>query len=165
MLATLEEELDIAKAQQEDDTLQHVFKWLTEKRRPGKEEIRKLSREVRDYWNLFDVLYLDKGVIWRKAAAGEFFKTPRICLPEALQPEVIKRIHEQDTVHRKIKKTKTTLLQRFYFPGVHRQVELLVASCAICKRTSGRQLPQHHTYATVQEGYPWRKICIAEVPQ
>ena len=160
ILAQMENEVDMAQAQQQDDTLKHVHEWLTNNKKPKKQDIRRLSREVRDYWNIFEVLYLEDNVIWRKPIKGEFFRKPRVCVPVQLQEEVIRRVHQQDVAHLKINKTQQFVLDKFYWPGAHRQIEAFVACCITCKRTSGKQAPQHHTYATVQEGYPWRKICI-----
>ena len=157
----MQDQVDMAKMQAEDDVLQHVRQWLKDDRKPSKTDVRSLPREAREYRDLFEVLRLDEdGILWRRAEEGEFFTEARICLPEALQESVIKRVHEQDVVHLKTRKTQEQLLQRFYFPGAYRRVETFVACCATCKTTSNRQLPQQHTHATVQEGYPWKKIAI-----
>ena len=59
-----------------------------------------------------------------------------------------------------INTTQQRLLQRFYFPGLHKTVEQFVGGCLICQKKVGRAKDQRHTLVSVQEGTPGQKLSI-----
>ena len=100
----------MASEQRKDETLRLVRQWIEKQEKPKAKEVITLDKDVKCYRDIYETLYIENDIIWRKAHKGEAFKKNRICLPEALQEEVIKRVHTQDLAHLKINKTQEKVL-------------------------------------------------------
>ena len=160
-LKVIEEQIDMAKEQKQDETLRLVRQWIEKQEKPKVKETNTMSRDVKCYRDIYETLYLKNDIIWRKAYQGEYFKVDRICVPTNLQTEIIKRVHNQDLAHLKINKTQEKVLYHYYFPNGKRKCEMYVKTCETCKRASRMQRPQRHTYVpSAQEGAPWERLSI-----
>ena len=157
----IQEQLDMASEQRKDETLRLVRQWIEKQEKPKAKEVITLDKDVKCYRDIYETLYIENDIIWRKAHKGEAFKKNRICLPEALQEEVIKRVHTQDLAHLKINKTQEKVLHSYYFPNGKKKCEVQVKICEVCQRSQRAQRPQRHTYiSTAQEGEPWERLSI-----
>lgn len=58
--------LHLKKKQSEDENLRVVIKWLQTKVRPSYEEIIKNNLVIRNYWHLWNSLFLENGILYRK---------------------------------------------------------------------------------------------------
>ena len=101
--------------------------------------------------------YLDDtllGSIYRWGAKP--WHLPHLCIPDALKRALTTAEHEwghqgrQSTIHR--------LNRRYYFPGLHKEVEMVIWSCHVCQRKAQHQNPQRHKLVSLKEGYPFEKI-------
>ena len=156
------EEVETLMAQQEGDpTLRVVRAWIEQGLNPRPQELRNESPEVRQYASISPTLYLDDDdVLRRRANPGEAVQRSRVCLPQMLQDDVIKRCHEDGGGHMGVSATQQRVATRFYFPGLHKAVEMAVADCLVCQRKRTRDKDQKHTLMSIQEGYPFQKIAI-----
>ena len=155
------EPINMAQKQQEDETLQQVREWILKESKPLATQIRKGGWDLRMYYDLFETLYLNQeDVIMRRAQPGEPFKVNRVCVPRALQETMVKQLHKDN--HLKRDKLLDRVFTKYFFPGVYKVVEHVLSDCEACF-LKNPQKPQKHTYATVQEGYPFRKLSIDHV--
>ena len=152
---------DLKKAQGDDADLAKIKGWVEKAQKPTRGDVRQESRALRQYVALFELLKVDSsGLLRRTAREGEFVKEDRLCLPEALQIPTIRECHENAGGHMGINTTQQRLLQRFYFPGLHKTVEQFVGSCRVCQKKAGRNKDQRHTLVSIQEGNPMQKLSI-----
>lgn len=56
--------LQLQKKQSEDENLQVVVKWLQTKVRPSYEEIIKGNLVIRNYWHIWNSLFLENGILY-----------------------------------------------------------------------------------------------------
>ena len=155
---TVASSVDVAKHQDDDETLKKVRLWVQEQKKPEGKDIRAEGTEVRAYHSIYETLYMKDNVLYRKAQKKEFFTQDRLCVPISLQLDIIKQIHSRG--HLGINSTQTALLSKYYFPGAYKAVEEFIDSCGICQKKRGKQKPQKHTFRSVVEGYPWKKLSI-----
>ena len=153
--------LEMKQAQDQDSDLLKLKGWVKEGQKPARKDVRHESRALRQYVALFELLRLDKNELLRRSAReGEFVRQDRLCLPESLQIPTIRTCHENAGGHMGVNTTQQRLLQRFYFPGLHKTVEQFVGGCLVCQKKAGRSKDQRHTLVSVQEGNPMQKLAI-----
>ena len=97
------------------------------------------------------MLYINKdNLLMRKAIDGEPWTMDRICVPATLQEDLVKKIHQLETVHLRRDKTLDQVVRKYFFPGAHKIVEKVLKACEICFLKQPGQKPQKHTHCTVQ---------------
>ena len=152
---------DIAQHQERDEILHEVRQWIRNQDKPLRTDLRGEDRDLQQYWSLYEVLYLDEqGVLKRRSLPGEFFRRDRLCLPEALQQQAIQACHEMLSGHMGVNVTQHRLVQRFYFPGLHKKAEEYVTTCLPCQAKRGRPQDQWHALVFTQDGNPFQKLSI-----
>ena len=151
----------VLAAQEEDEDLRQVRRWVQEQRRPVKEEIRGESTEVRQYAALFETLHIGEDqLLYRQPQVGEIFRQDRLCLPPALQSKAVQVAHEDAGGHMGMLVTQHRLLHRYYFPGLHKLVEEYIRGCQACQKKRPKPKDQKHTLVSTQEGNVWQKLSI-----
>lgn len=152
---------EVLTAQEEDQELGQVRRWVQARRRPTKEEIRGESTDVRQYAALFEVLHLGADqLLYRRPQVGEIFTQDRLCLPATLQERAIRVAHEDAGGHMGMLVTQHRLLHRYYFPRLHKTVEEYIRDCQSCQKKRPKPKDQRHTLVSVQEGSPFQKVAI-----
>ena len=117
---------DIRKWQQQDPSLQTV----REKAEPNEE-----ACEERVYFFYRQEMLYRK---WspREADGGDVRTCVQLVLPRKCLPAVLKLAHDVPTAgHLGITKTKDRILQRYYWPGVFRDVAQYCRTCEVCQRS------------------------------
>ena len=156
--------IDMAAKQQEDPCLAQVRKWVEDDKKPSYKDIRSQGTDLRLYLDVFETLYIDtNNVLMRRVITGEPFKIDRICVPKSLQEELVSMVHRMDQGHLRKDKTLDAVTHKYFFQTPTKVVEKVLNACEVCFLKQGAQKPQRHTHATVQEGYPFRKLCIDHV--
>lgn len=85
--------------------------------------------------------------------------TSLTCVPSHLQTAVVKRAHLL-CGHRAVEATMGRVLASAYFPRLRAKVTDYVVRCIPCQQKSGPPKAQHHTAASVVDGYPFQRISI-----
>ena len=117
----LEHELtpkDVIKEEQNrDQTIQLVKEWLNSNKTPERHELLSLPVEARQYAGILPALEVQDGLLVREKLPNEHLelKNARICIPQALAPQIIKEVHHQ-AQHGRFYKTYHLLLSRFWLP-------------------------------------------------
>uniref|UniRef100_A0A6B0VHI3 RNA-directed DNA polymerase n=1 Tax=Ixodes ricinus TaxID=34613 RepID=A0A6B0VHI3_IXORI len=129
----------------EDVTLEQVKGYVTSSWPPQKS----LSDELKPFFTVREELSVVDNLLLR----GE-----RLVVPRALTPQVIGTAHE---AHPGIVRTKARLRERFWWPGMDKQVEAAIQNCSICQSADKTA----KTAATPLQPVPlperpWQKIAI-----
>ncbi len=107
--------------------------------------IKDLPKDVRPYWSCRDELGMSNGVI---------FKGSQVVVPETLRNDMLNQLH---IGHMGIEKTRRLARHTIYWPGINRDIEVLVKSCTPCQEhqpsNQKEPLEPHDIPST-----PWTKL-------
>ena len=161
----------LRRAQTEDKELGHIRKYVAEGRKPTKEERKMESKAFQQLCQDFELLYLYKGILYKKNLATEarLEANDLLCIPDALLDRALYWAHAHDSVgHLGVGATQKRVRSRFFFPGLYNRVEEYVLGCHKCLRKRGApgrlDLPPQHT----QRGFPgarWSLDLVGPMPR
>ena len=149
--------VNIKLAQEKDEVLQEVTKWVKGNPPKSREQIRGLPEDCHTYHKLLKVLDIDEGgLLIRKPADENSTYGDRILIPksEQLRQEVYRWSHEHPSAgHFGINSTYLRATQKFYWPSMHEFLRRRVRQCDVClakiQKTSlhaTRHQPRRHGY-------------------
>ena len=134
--------VEMLYAQQNDDELQQVRKWVKLKTRPQGALLKLFSRNLKAYANIYELLQIDTNNILCKRDPD--YNVLKICVPENLQDQIIEDIH--NIAHIGETATIWAVASRYYFPAITVKVKLIVTTCLRCQRKKKKKGTQRHTY-------------------
>ena len=102
-------------------------------RKPPWKDIRDQGSFIRTYWSVFEQLKLEDGVIYHSKPAGQHLDN-RLIAPEKLREILFKCIHSTRTGgHLGIKQTLSSTTQRFWWPGMKKDITRWCQYCDTCQ--------------------------------
>ena len=104
----------------------------------------KQDQRLKSYWTTRNELTVQDGLL--------LFQS-RIVVPELLQEEVLKRIHQG---HQGVVKCRALARRTVWWPGLSKQLETLVQNCPNCEKT--RLLHPEPLNPTPTPDYPWQQV-------
>lgn len=151
---------DMVEGQREDPILREVREWLTNQRRPAREEIVSGSPELKAYWNMFSSLFLCNGKVCRHIS-----QTPdehhQLLVPRNRVREIIQQAHESPVGgHFGKQRTLAKVKQQFYWIDCTRDVERHCATCITCQARHGPRTRQKSRLQTYNVGAPFERVAI-----
>jgi hypothetical protein len=152
---------DVMVVLQDHDPVLKVVKDAVEKKeKPDYIGGVELPPGIRHYLVLFDQLFISRDGLLRyqPPSSGEP-KKPLVCLPSETWDKIINEVHSTGG-HCGINNTVERLTRSFYFPRMKAEVEEVLKECLSCRQKGQRLKDQRHTLVSVQEGYPFQKICV-----
>ena len=132
---------ELAKATNEDTTLQQVKKWLSKSKWSG-------GKEVMAFHPVRDELCVSKR--------GILLRGSRVCIPKTLQERVIDLAHEG---HQGIVRTKQLLRTAVWFPGIDKMVEERLKTCFPCSLMTVNSQRDPIVMAELPKR-PWEKLSM-----
>ena len=110
--------------------------------------IKEVPPEIQAYWTFCEELTIENGLV---------LKGTRIVIPKGNHKQVPAMIHEG---HLGLGKCKLQCKDTVYWPGINKQVELLVLNCKLCLICSKAKSKQAPNMSLGQEVpiYPWTKF-------
>ncbi|XP_069999422.1 uncharacterized protein [Penaeus vannamei] len=116
--------MTIKRAQQEDKTLDGVRKYAEE----GKDFFRRKKNE-------FSMFILKRGVLYRKVKIGDL-EREQLLVPSQCRSAVLDLAHSSIMWgHLATGKTKDRVMEKFFWPGITKDIERYCRSCDVCQRT------------------------------
>ena len=139
---------EIRKSQLGDTCIGKVLRWVESGARPYGQEVCSSSPAVRHYWNCWDSLIIEDGVLCKKTFQKDGTNEYLQCiLPESMRREVLHQMHDGLLAgHLGKKKTKMKILQRFYWWAVREDVNNWIDRCDNC---SANKMPPHKPKAAI----------------
>ena len=130
--------------QNTDDELSQVRTWIKMQKKPAGALIKLLSRNLRSYVNIFELLTFDKNdILCKKDPDTETLKR---CVPQLLQEQVVEELH--NIAHAGETATIHLVQNRYHFPALTQTVKLIVTTCPRCQQKQRHNKTQKHTYET-----------------
>lgn len=125
--------IDIRDEQMKDPMLNYWVPLITAKRKPDYSEIPK-DFGHRGFFRQFGTFYVVDGVVKRKTSVNDM-EREQIVLPSHLVPRVLDGYHDK-MGHPGRDRTLSLLRDRYYWPGMGKDVDEHVKACARCVMTS-----------------------------
>ena len=107
--------------------------------------IKDLSQDLRQYWSYRDEIGIADGVV---------FKGRQVIIPDAMRKDILGQLHE---AHLGIEKTRRLMRESVYWPNIHKDIEMMVKSCAACQENQPEQ-QQQPLIAHDVPSTPWTKV-------
>ena len=153
----------LKQAQEEDEVLGHVKRWV-KGARPTKEEVRGLPQDAWCYYKQLEVLDVDEGdtLIRRKKDKGGK-QLQQILIPEAkkLKDEVFKWSHVHPSAgHFGVEATVARAQLKFYWPGMYGNLKADVAACEVCLAKQQKVNTHHTEHQPRRHGYPGEVLYV-----
>lgn len=152
---------DLAKAQEEDEDLKLVRRWLREGRHPGRLETTAASETAQAYAALHDCLVLDRDDVVRyiTPATAVIPRRKLACLPRCMWDDAIDVAHRTGG-HMAAAATMERLRTAVFFPRMKAEVTAFVEACVPCQKKTHQHKPQRHTLVSPIPGFPFQRISL-----
>ena len=149
-----------AQAQEADESLNYVRRWVRQKIIPTQNDLQGLPRLVWQMYNQLGSLYLRDGILCRKfePTNGRLAYLQQI-VPPSLVTEVITSLHNSVTAgHLGAYETLEKIRQRYYWPGSKTDVKHHILRCDKCQKPSGPPQKHRHSLVDWKISYPFHQI-------
>ena len=124
--------VDWQKEQGSDPDIARVIKLQSSTSRPREEAVRKESPVVQKFLREWKKLHLKDNVLYRTAALdGQTVE--QLVIPSSFRSRAMSGVHDE-VGHQGKEKTLWLAKQRFYWPGLERDIDAKVESCPRCIR-------------------------------
>ena len=151
---------EFAQAQEADESLKHVRRWVRQKVIPTQNDLQGLSHLAWQMYNQLGDLYLQDGIRCRKIEPtnGRLAYLQQIA-PPLLVTEVIASLHNSVTAgHLGAYKTLEKIRQRYLWPGFKTIVKHHILWCDKCQNRSGSPQKHRHSLVDWKTSYPFQHI-------
>ncbi len=116
-----------------------ILKWLAEDKRPFGTEICNANTETRNYWNYWDSLRMQDGLLFKKFHKHNGQTHMQFIVPKSIREEFFKTMHGSCiSGHLGRRKITDKILQRFYWYNLCEDVNNWLQKCDTC---AGNQRP------------------------
>jgi hypothetical protein len=152
----------LKQAQTSDKSIREVVEWLASGIRPAFSDVQGSSLETRSLWAQWNALAVEEGVLFRRVETvnGED-SHDQLVVPQSIREEILQFLHNHPSAgHLGHRRTLKRVRQRFYWPGLSRDVEEWCRRCSQCasRKTAGKTL--RAPLSTVRTGYPMERIAL-----
>lgn len=159
------ENFDIEKVREPqlaDPVLKKLYVWKESEKKPEWSEIADQGLEVKYYWQMWDLLGIRAGVLYRR---WENFNGKQIkfllVVPKSLKHFILSQLHDSTTgAHLGVSKTHLKIRERFFWYALKKDVREWCSSCEIC---GSRKMTQKKAKAPMKQynvGLPMERIAI-----
>ena len=149
--------IDWAKEQRTDPILSRVVKLKSSSFRPREETCRKERPEVQKYLREWRKLHIRGDVLYRTAAL-DGNPVEQLVVPESFRSRALKGIHD-DTGHQGKEKSLWLARQRFFWPGLEKDLDQRIRTCNRCIRRKTPVKPVAELQP-ITSNYPMELVCI-----
>ena len=152
----------LRQAQTADENIKAVMEWLVSGVRPAFSDVRGASLETRSLWAQWNTLVVKDGILYRRVeAANGDSSHDQLVIPHGIREDILRSLHNDPSAgHLGHRRTLSRVRQRFYWPGLGRDVEEWCRRCSLCasRKTTGSK--PRAPLTTVRAGYPMERIAL-----
>ena len=157
----------LREAQEMDDVLRQVRKWVEEGETPLSPMLRKLSPEAQLYASLLPCLSLSRSGTLMYLPPNHHSQPAKKgkavpCLPYDWWDPTIDAVHKE-VGHMKTTTTTAALRKTAFFPGLAKEVARRLKACLGCQTQPQKVKPQRAVHKAVQAGYVFQHVYIDHV--
>ena len=149
--------IDWQKEQLEDPVLARVIHLRSGDSRPRERLLRKESQPVQKFLREWNKLHFRENILYRTATLdGQ--PVEQLVVPDAFKIKAMKGVHDE-AGHQGKEKTLWLARQRFYWPGLEKDVVTRVESCPRCVRRKTPVKPVAQL-KPIDSTYPMELVCM-----
>ena len=149
-------QVDIRKQQDNDPVTAIILKWM--QKTPDQKEHQLQGSKVKALWRQKDQLELHNDVLHYRWHHPDSSTTLKLIVPTSMQNELLNLAHDsKGGGHWGRNKTWRRLQQSFFWPGMSRDVDLYIRTCAACSKNKKGLLPRS-TLLNYQAGEPNERV-------
>lgn len=147
-------------SQDESQDIQLVRKWIDLGKRPSFSDVSQHGYVIKSLWNQFERLSIQDGLLVRRwvllSSNREIYQA---IVPDCERRNVLEMCHDNKTSgHLGVTKTLAKLRQRYYWPGLQRDVHQYIAGCDTCTKRKN-PIPKHRAPMQITtSGVPMERI-------
>ena len=149
-----------AQAQEADESLKHVRRWVRQNLIPTQNDLQCLRRLAWQMYNQLGSLYIQDGILCRRfePTDGRLADLQRI-VPPSLVTEVITSLHNSvPAAHLGAYITLEKICQRYYWPSFKTDVKQHILRGHKCQKRSGPAQKHRHSLVVWKMSYPFHHI-------
>lgn len=160
----------LQEAQEQNRDIKLVKDWVGKGERPKYGDISRYGYVVKSLWNQFSRLVMKDGLLMRKWSVLPSNKeTHQAIIPDQERRRVLEMCHDNQTSgHLGVTKTLAKIRQRYYWPGLQKDVYQYVTGCDKCTRRKNPS-PKHRAPMQITgSGVPMERIAtdiLCELPE
>ena len=153
---------ELRTAQTDDQDVMTVKKWVEQGSRPQHKDIAGAGYFLKSLWGQFDRLEIrDNLLVRRWDVLGTNMVYWQAITPLSQRRNVLRYSHDiKASGHLGIKKTLHRIRQRYYWPGLQRDVKIYVNGCETCARRKGPNRTKKAPMQVTRSGYPMERIAV-----
>ena len=157
-----DEVTDIGLSQDSDPEIRLLKSWIKEETRPAFKDIASCSYFVKSLWSQWERLELIDEILVRKwEVLGTDIIYWQAVIPLKQRRLVLKYSHDiKASGHLGVTKTLKRIRQRYYWPGLQRDVRAYVVGCEKCAKRKGPNRTKIAPMQIVRSGYPMERIAV-----
>ena len=153
--------LELVELQEADPLISQVRLWVQEGLAPTKLDMKNKSRELWDYWAIFETLELQDDILVRvRQDPVEPTNASRTCIPESMKHKIVHLIHTTDKHHLGVRSTQQAARKTIYFPGQFGYIKTHVLACSKCVQKRPQPTPHRVLLHPQEAGYRNERIAI-----
>lgn len=150
--------LNWVEEQQADPVIARVTELVEGGIKPSQKERRKESPGVVRLLSWWSTLVVDDGILYKLTHSGDDV-VRRVVVPRHRRKEVLQKSHNE-LGHLGREKTLSVAMDRFFWPGLTRDIENHIKTCTRCLRAKAPHLPDRAPLRSIVTTRPLELVCI-----
>ena len=160
-IMTEKSQAELRKIQLDDGPVGFILKAVETGQLPSSDDVRGHGPDAQRLNQLWSKLLLENGVLKRKYVDVNNTSYLQLVTPRAMQEAILQEIHAGELGgHLGEDKTLSKIKQRFYWPGMQKDVERRCRTCEACATRKTAPKKNRSALQTIQAGYPMQVVGV-----
>ena len=153
---------DLRKLQLEYGPCHLLLQAVEKGKKPDVGDVRREGPEAQRLLQLWERLSVDQGLLKRKYEDARGNSSwQQLVVPRTLREEIMQELHAGPLEgHLGVDKTVAKIKERFYWPGMYRDVEQWIRTCASCATRKSAPQQNRGPLQTIKTGYPFQVVAV-----
>jgi hypothetical protein len=152
---------ELRKIQLEDGPVGFMLKAVEKGERPSSDDVRGQGPDAQRLNQLWSKLLIENGVLKRKYVDTNGASHLQLIAPREIREGILQELHAGELGgHLGEEKTLGKVKQRFYWPGMQKDVERWCRTCEACATRKTAPKKNRSPLQTIQAGYPMQVVGV-----
>ena len=152
---------ELRKIQLDDGPVGFMLKAVEKGERPNSDDVRGQGPDAQRLNQLWSKLLVKNGILKRKYVDTNGTSCLQLIAPRAIREVILQELHAGELGgHLGEDKTLNKIKQRFYWPGMQKDVERWCHTCEACATRKTAPKKNRSPLQTIQAGYPMQVVGV-----
>ena len=152
---------ELRKIQLDDGPVGFMLKAVEKGERPNSDDVRGQGPDAQRLNQLWSKLLVENGILKRKYVDTNGTSCLQLIAPRAIREVILQELHAGELGgHLGEDKTLNKIKQRFYWPGMQKDVERWCHTCEACATRKTAPKKNRSPLQTIQAGYPMQVVGV-----